>query len=63
MKRIGDVLDKTNDETQQTDDEVMLFCKSVAPTLRRFYAETLAYVKLHIQQYFVQTEYPKLFQS
>ena len=63
MKRIGDVLDQTNDETQETDDEVMLFCKSIAPTLRRFNAETLAYVKLHIQQYLVQTEYPKLFQS
>ena len=58
MKRIGDVLDQTNDETQQTDDEVMLFCKSIAPTLRRFEAETLAVVVVVISLFRrIQSQY------
>ena len=45
---------------QDNDDEAMLFCKSLAPSLRRLSPESFAFTKLRFQEFLIGLEYPNL---
>ena len=57
MGKIGDAL--IDKETAiEPDDEVTLFCNSIAPSLRRLDLRTFACTKLQIQQLILNAEFP-----
>ena len=58
MEKIQGAIANMGEEDK--DDEAMLFCKSLAPSLRRLSPESFAFTKLRFQEFLIGLEYPNL---